>query len=162
WQNEGVLVRDEEPAAWVVSQDYVGPDGVARTRTGIVASLRAEPYETRAVLPHERTHRGPKEGRLRLLRATGVQLEPIFLLPHPPRVGGGPGGRAFRRGVRLAGGGARSACSGAARPAAGRRLRRRTRRARVRRAGAARRRMGRRTRSRGHLVHARRQGGGAS
>jgi uncharacterized protein (DUF1015 family) len=32
------------------------------------------------VLPHERTHSGPKEGRLRLLRATRTQLEPIFLL----------------------------------------------------------------------------------
>jgi uncharacterized protein (DUF1015 family) len=42
--------------------------------------LRVEPYETGTVLPHERTHRGPKEGRLRLVRATGVQLEPIFLL----------------------------------------------------------------------------------
>jgi uncharacterized protein (DUF1015 family) len=58
----------------------VGPDGVSRTRSGLVASLRAEPYESGAVLPHERTHRGPKEGRLRLLRATRTQLEPIFLL----------------------------------------------------------------------------------
>ena len=32
------------------------------------------------MLPHERTHRGPKEGRLRLLRRRGAQLEPIFLL----------------------------------------------------------------------------------
>ena len=55
-----------------------GPDGVRRTRNGIVASLRAEPYENGVVLPHERTHRGPKEGRLRLLRAVGAQLEPIF------------------------------------------------------------------------------------
>ncbi len=80
WQERGVLVRDEEPSFWALVQDYVGPDGVARTRTGLVASLRVEPYETGTVLPHERTHRGPKEGRLRLLRATGVQLEPIFLL----------------------------------------------------------------------------------
>jgi uncharacterized protein (DUF1015 family) len=79
WQAEGALVPDE-PTVWIVSQDYVGPDGVARTRTGIVASLKVEPYETRTVLPHERTHAGPKEGRLRLLRATGAQLEPIFLL----------------------------------------------------------------------------------
>ena len=50
------------------------------TRSGLVASLRAEPYENRVVLPHERTHSGPKEGRLRLLRATRTQLEPIFLL----------------------------------------------------------------------------------
>ena len=80
WRREGVLARDVKPAFWALSQDYVGPDGVARTRNGIVASLRAEPYERRSVLPHERTHRGPKEGRLRLLRATRTQLEPIFLL----------------------------------------------------------------------------------
>ena len=84
WRRDGVLV-DEEPAVWVLQQDYVGPDGVARTRTGVVGSLRVEPYERRVVLPHERTHAGPKEGRLRLLRATNVQLEPIFLLYDGPQ-----------------------------------------------------------------------------
>jgi uncharacterized protein (DUF1015 family) len=80
WREQGVLVRDEKPGYWLLSQDYVGPDGVSRTRTGLVVSLRAEPYENGVVLPHERTHSGPKEGRLRLLRATRTQLEPIFLL----------------------------------------------------------------------------------
>ena len=80
WREQGVLTRDAEPACWSLSQDYVGPDGVARTRSGLVASLRVEPYENGVVLPHERTHAGPKEGRLRLLRATRTQLEPIFLL----------------------------------------------------------------------------------
>jgi uncharacterized protein (DUF1015 family) len=80
WLADGTLVRDEAPAAWAVAQDYVGPDGVARTRRGIVASLGVEPYATGAVLPHERTHSGPKESRLRLLRAARAQLEPIFLL----------------------------------------------------------------------------------
>jgi uncharacterized protein (DUF1015 family) len=80
WREQGVLVREEEPAYWWLSQDYVGPDGVARTRQGFVAALRAQPYEDRVVLPHERTHAGPKEGRLRLLRATRTQLEPLFLL----------------------------------------------------------------------------------
>ena len=75
-----MLVQDDEPAVWAVAQDYVGPDGVARRREGLVASLRVEPYETGTVLPHERTHAGPKEGRLRLLRAARAQLEPIFLL----------------------------------------------------------------------------------
>ncbi|HEY7149062.1 MAG TPA: DUF1015 domain-containing protein [Gaiellaceae bacterium] len=79
WQEDGVLAS-EEAAFWALSQDYVGPDGIARTRTGLVASLRLEPYENGVVLPHERTHRGPKEGRLRLLRATQTELEPIFLL----------------------------------------------------------------------------------
>ncbi len=80
WLADGTLTRDAEPCAWVVAQDYVGPDGVARTRRGLVASLAVEPYETRAVLPHERTHAGPKESRLRLLRAARAQIEPIFLL----------------------------------------------------------------------------------
>jgi uncharacterized protein (DUF1015 family) len=82
WRSSGAVRRDEEPAFWALSQTYVGPDGVSRTRSGIVASLRVEPYERGMVLPHERTHAGPKEGRLRLLRATRTQLEPIFLLHH--------------------------------------------------------------------------------
>src|SRR5689334_6998867 len=80
WRVEGVLAEDNEPAFWWLSQDYVGPDGVPRTRAGLVAALRIEPYENRVVLPHERTHRGPKEGRLRLLRETRAQLEPLFYL----------------------------------------------------------------------------------
>lgn len=80
WLSDGALVRDEEPSFWALEQDYVGPDGVPRTRRGLVASLHPEPYESRVVLPHERTHAGPKEGRLRLLKATGVHFEPIFLL----------------------------------------------------------------------------------
>ncbi len=80
WRRDGIVTRDDEPTYWFLAQEYVGPDGVKRTRSGLVASLRVEPYETGAVLPHERTHSGPKEGRLRLLRATRTQLEPIFLL----------------------------------------------------------------------------------
>ena len=80
WRARGVLVEEEQPAYWWLSQDYTGPDGVARRREGFVASLHAEPYEKRVVLPHERTHAGPKEGRLRLLRATRTQLEPLFFL----------------------------------------------------------------------------------
>ena len=80
WRDDGVLSDEPERGYWWLSQDYVGPDGVARTREGLVAALRAEPYENRVVLPHERTHRGPKEGRLRLIRETRVQLEPLFFL----------------------------------------------------------------------------------
>ena len=80
WREDGTLAEEEEPGYWWLSQDYVGPDGVARTREGLVAALKAEPYENRVVLPHERTHRGPKEGRLRLLREVRAQLEPLFFL----------------------------------------------------------------------------------
>src|SRR5262245_34004293 len=60
WRGRGVLTQDEEPSYWWLSQDYVGPDGIARTREGFVAALRAQPYEDRVILPHERTHAGPK------------------------------------------------------------------------------------------------------
>jgi uncharacterized protein (DUF1015 family) len=79
WLDRGVLVRDDE-RYWRLVQDYVGPDGVARSREGIVAAIPVTPYADREVLPHERTHAGPKEGRLRLLRATRSELEPIFVL----------------------------------------------------------------------------------
>src|SRR2546423_2250907 len=91
WRRDGVLVEDEAPAMWALEQEFTGPDGVRRTRTGVVASLEVEPYEERIVLPHERTHAGPKEGRLRLLRATRVQLEPIFLLHEGPTLLHGEG-----------------------------------------------------------------------
>src|SRR3954468_6308514 len=84
WRADGVLEDEPDPGFWWLAQDYVGPDGVARTREGLVAALRAEPYENRVVLPHERTHRGPKEGRLRLLRETRPQLEPLFFLYEGP------------------------------------------------------------------------------
>ena len=37
-------------------------------------------FETREVLPHERTHRGPKEDRLALMKACEAQLSPIFFI----------------------------------------------------------------------------------
>jgi uncharacterized protein (DUF1015 family) len=79
WRARGVLVEGRS-SYWHIAQDYVGPDGVARTREGIGAAIPVTPYAQGDVLPHERTHAGPKEGRLKLLRATGTQLEPIFVL----------------------------------------------------------------------------------
>src|SRR5919206_5024787 len=40
WQAAGVLQREAEPATWMLSQTYVGPDGVERTRNGLVLVLR--------------------------------------------------------------------------------------------------------------------------
>ena len=104
WRSRGVLRRDAAPALWFVAQDYTGPDGVPRSREGIAGSVEATPYADGQVLPHERTHAGPKEGRLRILRATRTQLEPIFLLydEEPPlaRPGGAPEMDVDEGGVR--------------------------------------------------------------
>jgi uncharacterized protein (DUF1015 family) len=80
WRKEGALVRDELPGILVVDQTYTGPDGRERTRRGFVARLRLAALDRRVVLPHERTHAGPKVDRLRLYRATNADLSTIFLL----------------------------------------------------------------------------------
>ncbi|MGP0102842.1 MAG: DUF1015 family protein, partial [Solirubrobacteraceae bacterium] len=84
WQLQGALVRDGEPALWAHTQDYTGPDGVARTRRGFFCRVRIEDYGPGRVRPHERTHPGPKEDRLRLTRATRANISPIFSLYSDP------------------------------------------------------------------------------
>src|SRR3954471_7876603 len=80
WQQQGVLVREREPAIWVLTQDYTGPDGNSYTRHGFFARVRVDDYGPGRIRPHERTHSGPKEDRLRLTRATRANLSPIFSL----------------------------------------------------------------------------------
>ena len=80
WRADGVLVRDEQPGIVVVDQTFSGPDGRERTRRGFIARLRLTSLDDRVVLPHERTHAGPKVDRLRLYRATHTDLSQVFML----------------------------------------------------------------------------------
>ena len=84
WTHQGVLVREREPALWVLTQDYSGPDGMPATRHGFFARVRVEEYGAGRIRPHERTHPGPREDRLRLTRATQANLSPIFSLYSDP------------------------------------------------------------------------------
>lgn len=84
WREDGTVVQDGEPAFWVLAQDYTAPDGSRRTRRGFFARVRVQDYGPGRIRPHERTHPGPKEDRLRLTRATKANLSPIFsLFPDP-------------------------------------------------------------------------------
>ncbi len=84
WLADGVIVRDDHEAFWPLEQDYTGPDGRARTRRGFLARVRVEEYGPGRIRPHERTHPGPREDRLRLTRATKANLSPIFSLFSDP------------------------------------------------------------------------------
>jgi len=84
WREERVLVRDADAALWPLEQDYTGPDGRRRTRRGFFARVRVEEYGPGRIRPHERTHPGPREDRLRLTRATRANLSPIFSLFSDP------------------------------------------------------------------------------
>jgi uncharacterized protein (DUF1015 family) len=84
WLQEGIVVREREPAIWAMTQDYTGPDGTDYTRHGFFCRVRVEDYGPGRIRPHERTQPGPKEDRLRLTRATRANLSPIFsLFPDP-------------------------------------------------------------------------------
>jgi uncharacterized protein (DUF1015 family) len=72
WVRDGILGSDP-PSMYVHEVSFGG-----RRRRDLIAALRLQPYKDRVVLPHERTHRGPKEDRLALLRATNVSFEPLW------------------------------------------------------------------------------------
>ncbi len=79
WQARGLVARDAEQMLYVYSQEFV-EDGRVFQRSGIIAAVEALPWETGAVKPHEYTMSGPKEDRLKLLQATGVQFSPVFCI----------------------------------------------------------------------------------
>lgn len=74
WQSDGILQADEA-AMYLHEVTFEG-----RRRLDLIAALRLQPYQDRVVLPHERTHRGPKEDRLALMRATKASLEPLWFV----------------------------------------------------------------------------------
>ena len=80
WREGGVLVREEVPALYVLHQTFTLPDGSMRTRRGLIAALKLARFDEGIVLPHERTHSGPKVDRLNLMRATAVNCGHIFML----------------------------------------------------------------------------------
>lgn len=85
WINERVLdYTDNEPCIYPYFQKYTTSTSGSRIRKGFIALLKLEPFESKIVLPHERTLSGPKEDRLKLIRATESNLELIFLLYSDP------------------------------------------------------------------------------
>ena len=80
WLRQGILVREQAPALYVLHQTFTLSDGNTRTRKGLIAALRLAQFDEGIVLPHERTHSGPKLDRLNLLRATAANFGHIFML----------------------------------------------------------------------------------
>jgi uncharacterized protein (DUF1015 family) len=83
WLSAGVLKRDARPALYPYTQTY---DHAGKTfhRRGFFAVVRLSPFGKGEVVPHEMTYASAIEDRLKLMRATGVQLSPIFGLFSDP------------------------------------------------------------------------------
>ena len=84
WRADGTLKGEDEPGVYVVQQTFTTPMGDECTRTGLLGALAAEPYAGGRVRPHEKTHRGPKEDRLALMRSTRTMFEALLMLAPDP------------------------------------------------------------------------------
>ena len=84
WIADGTLVRDTTPRYYIYDQSFSAPNGKNYTRRALIALVKLEPFENRVVLPHEKTHAGPKIDRLNLMRECHANLSPIFLLYADP------------------------------------------------------------------------------
>lgn len=80
WMANNTLVQDPTPRYYIYDQSFTAPDGKHYTRRAIIARVKLEPFENKVILPHEKTHAGPKIDRLNLMRTCHANLSPIFLL----------------------------------------------------------------------------------
>ncbi|HEX8912261.1 MAG TPA: DUF1015 domain-containing protein [Humisphaera sp.] len=77
WLGSGVLERDHRRALYPYTQSY-DHNGRTLHRRGFICLVRLSPFGQGQVVPHEKTYAAPIEDRLKLMRATKVQLSPIF------------------------------------------------------------------------------------
>lgn len=80
WMAEEVLIRDPEPAVYVLEQRFTTPDGEEHVRRGVTVALELTTFDEGVVLPHEFTLSGPKVDRLNLTEATQTAWGHIFML----------------------------------------------------------------------------------
>jgi len=78
-REEGLFARDAARQYYLYEQVFT-VDGRRYRRRGFFGAVRLERPGTGVVLPHERTFSGPKEDRLRLMKALRMNISPIFLL----------------------------------------------------------------------------------
>ncbi len=77
WQRDDVLVQDSARAVYVYHQEFE-VEGQRFTRRGFMARVRLERFGEGRIYPHEETMPGPKADRLKLFRATAMNLSQIF------------------------------------------------------------------------------------
>ena len=84
WLEEGILIREDQPAYYVYHQTFSLPSGETITRKAFINAFELSHFQEGIVLPHEKTHAGPKVDRLNLTRATETYFGNIFMLYPDP------------------------------------------------------------------------------
>jgi uncharacterized protein (DUF1015 family) len=78
WEKEQILIQDPEPAIYLYKIHYRIFGQEWRTRTGFIARLGLEPFNSGQVRPHEMTFSAFKQDRYQLLQHCQMQFCPIF------------------------------------------------------------------------------------
>jgi len=85
WLAEGILIRDADPAYYLLEERFEDDEGEARVRYGVMGLRRlGDEGAAAAVRPHEATYAGPKQDRLELMKATAANLSPILAVYQDP------------------------------------------------------------------------------
>ncbi len=79
WLRENVLLRDERAGIYPYDIEYEHA-GKTRVRRGFICLVRADDWEKRTVLPHERTFQKVTQDRFLLRSATRAQFSQIFMI----------------------------------------------------------------------------------
>jgi uncharacterized protein (DUF1015 family) len=79
WLEQGVLVRDPQPALYLTAITYPRADRQI-IRWGLIARVRLEPFASGIVLPHEKTFSKIRTDRFELMKACHANFSPIFAL----------------------------------------------------------------------------------
>ena len=82
WREEGLLIQDK-PAIYVCEQSFENA-GIKYNRRGFFARVLLSDWSVDGIYPHEKTLSGPKEDRLKLMRALRGNPEPVFGLLTDP------------------------------------------------------------------------------
>jgi len=82
WLDNGTLIKSQQPAMYAYQQAYTH-GGRTFKRRGLIAGVAVQPFGAApqgrgGVWAHERTFSSGTEDRLKLMRACGAQLSPIF------------------------------------------------------------------------------------
>ncbi|MFA5168666.1 MAG: DUF1015 domain-containing protein [Candidatus Omnitrophota bacterium] len=79
WQKQSILIQEQEPCLYVYRQTFKDPvTDSTKNRFALLGRVRLEPFEKGIIVPHEKTLRGPKEDRMRLLRIVRTNFSPVF------------------------------------------------------------------------------------
>ncbi|MBI4388190.1 MAG: DUF1015 domain-containing protein [Candidatus Omnitrophica bacterium] len=85
WIQEETVKQDSRESFYLYETSFLDPEtNLKRNRLVIFGLMRLETFESKVILPHEKTHAKPKEDRFKLLAATKTNFSPVFGLYRDP------------------------------------------------------------------------------